>query len=123
MSRVKRLSLMAAVPVVALTSGVSSAGAAEFRPTWASWYGPGLWGNVLGCGGVLHEWTRGVAHKTLDCGTKLRICARRCTTARVIDRGPFVDGREFDLTATTAGLVRLKVGPRGAGLINVRRIG
>jgi len=122
-SRVKRCALAVVVPAVALTSGASSADAAEFRPTWASWYGPGLWGNVLGCGGVLHTWTRGVAHKTLDCGTKLRICASRCSTVRVIDRGPFVVGREFDLTATTARQVRLKVGPRGAGRIHVRQIG
>lgn len=123
MSRVKRCALALAVPAVALTSGASSAGAAEFRSAWASWYGPGLWGNVLGCGdGRLHTWTRGVAHRTMACGTKLRICAGRCSTARVIDRGPFVAGREFDLTAKTAGLVKLRVGSRGVGRIHVRRI-
>jgi rare lipoprotein A (peptidoglycan hydrolase) len=64
----------------------------------ASWYGPGLYGNNLGCGGVLTTRTVGVAHKSFRCGTRVRICYRRCATFRVIDRGPYVYGREFDLT-------------------------
>jgi hypothetical protein len=39
----------------------------------------------------------GVAHKTLPCGTFVRMCAVRCVTATVQDRGPFIAGREFDL--------------------------
>ena len=42
-----------------------------FRPALASWYGPGLYGNALGCGGRLSPGTIGVAHKSLPCGTKL----------------------------------------------------
>jgi rare lipoprotein A (peptidoglycan hydrolase) len=65
----------------------------------ASWYGPGLYGNHLACGGTLQPTTFGVAHKALPCGTKVRLCVRRCVTAPVIDRGPYVAGRTFDLTA------------------------
>ena len=64
----------------------------------ASWYGPGLYGNHLGCGGTLYRSTFGIAHKSLLCGTRVRICYRRCTIARVIDRGPYIYGRTFDLT-------------------------
>lgn len=67
-----------------------------------SWYGPGLFGNHLGCGGVLTTQTFGVAHKTLPCGTLIKICMRRCALARVIDRGPYVYGRDLDLTGPLA---------------------
>jgi rare lipoprotein A len=74
-----------------------------YRTANASWYGPGLYGNHLGCGGRLGYRTLGVAHKTLPCGTRLTLRhAGRVLRVRVIDRGPFVTGREFDLTAATA---------------------
>ncbi|WP_205698378.1 septal ring lytic transglycosylase RlpA family protein [Conexibacter sp. SYSU D00693] len=73
-----------------------------YRRAMASWYGPGLYGGALGCGGTLTPGTIGVAHKTLPCGTKLRLRYRgRTVRASVIDRGPYVGGREFDLTAAT----------------------
>lgn len=73
-----------------------------YRRAVASWYGPGLYGNKLGCGGRLSPGTVGVAHKTMPCGTKLTLRYRgRTVRTRVIDRGPYVGGREFDLTAAT----------------------
>ncbi|HYP47954.1 MAG TPA: septal ring lytic transglycosylase RlpA family protein [Thermoleophilaceae bacterium] len=73
-----------------------------YRRSFASWYGPGLYGNGLACGGRLGYGTLGVAHKSLPCGTRLTIRNRgRSVTVRVVDRGPFVAGREFDLTAAT----------------------
>lgn len=89
--------------------------AQRFRPALASWYGPGLWGNPLGCGGTLTRGTVGVAHKTMPCGQQLRLCATRCATVRVVDRGPYVGAREFDLTAATAALV----GFGGVGTVRV----
>jgi rare lipoprotein A len=82
------------------------------RRAVASWYGPGLYGNKLACGGVLTPGTVGVAHKTLPCGTRLRLCSRRCATVRVVDRGPFVAGRDFDLTAGARARVRFPGGVR-----------
>lgn len=64
----------------------------------ASWYGPGLYGNSMGCGGTLTRATIGVAHKTLRCGTRIHLCYRRCRVVRVVDRGPYIAGRTFDLT-------------------------
>ncbi len=73
-----------------------------FRRAVASWYGPGLYGNKLGCGGRLTPGTLGVANKTLPCGARvtLRYRGRRVRVA-VVDRGPYVAGRDFDLTAAT----------------------
>jgi rare lipoprotein A (peptidoglycan hydrolase) len=73
-----------------------------YRPAAASWYGPGLYGNGLACGGTLTPSTVGVAHKSLPCGTKLTLRYKGNTVeVEVIDRGPYVGGREFDLTAAT----------------------
>jgi rare lipoprotein A len=73
-----------------------------YRPAAASWYGPGFYGNRTGCGGTLGYNTLGVAHKWLPCGTRVKFRYRgRSVTVRVIDRGPYAGGREWDLTAAT----------------------
>lgn len=78
-----------------------------YRPAGASYYGPGLYGGVLACGGTLLPGTVGVAHKTLPCGSKVTLRYRgRSITVRVIDRGPYVAGRDYDLTAATRARLR-----------------
>jgi rare lipoprotein A (peptidoglycan hydrolase) len=84
-----------------------------YRSAYASWYGPGLYGGSLSCGGTLDAGDIGVAHKTLPCGTRLTLRHRgRIARVRVIDRGPYVAGREYDLTEATAR--RLKFEGHGA---------
>ena len=74
-----------------------------YRMAYASWYGPGLYGGHLACGGTLYAGKLGVAHKTLPCGTKVTLRHRgRKVRVPVIDRGPYVGGREYDLTEATA---------------------
>jgi rare lipoprotein A (peptidoglycan hydrolase) len=69
----------------------------------ASFYGAPLFGNGVACGGILHPWTLGVANKTLPCGTKVLFeYGTRAIEVKVIDRGPYVAGRDWDLTAATA---------------------
>ncbi len=69
----------------------------------ASWYGPGLYGNGVACGGTLRPSTVGVAHKTLPCGTLVKFKHRgNVVVARVIDRGPYISGRAWDLTEAAA---------------------
>jgi hypothetical protein len=73
------------------------------RYAGASWYGPGLWGRSTACGVTLRPTTVGVAHKTLPCGTMVRfVYGGRTITAPVIDRGPYVKGRAWDLTAAAS---------------------
>ena len=85
-----------------------------YRFANASWYGPGLYGNRLGCGGTLAPGRLGVAHKTLPCGSRVTLRHRgRTVRVRVIDRGPYVGGREYDLTEATARKLRF----RGHGAI------
>jgi rare lipoprotein A len=88
------------------------------REAVASWYGPADSGGDLACTGEpLTSSTLGVANKTLPCFTPVRVCLHRrgpCVDTRVLDRGPYVEGREFDLTEAAArriGFVSEGVGP------------
>ncbi|HEU0023719.1 MAG TPA: septal ring lytic transglycosylase RlpA family protein [Thermoleophilaceae bacterium] len=73
-----------------------------YRPSAASWYGPGFYGNRTACGDTLAYGTLGVAHKWLPCGTKVTVRYRgRSVTVPVIDRGPYSGDREWDLTGAT----------------------
>lgn len=84
---------------------------AEMGKAGASWYGPGFYGGRTACGQKLRASTVGVAHKTLPCGSKVLIGYRgRYLLTRVIDRGPFVAGRSWDLTNGA----RLSLGYEGA---------
>jgi rare lipoprotein A (peptidoglycan hydrolase) len=71
-----------------------------FRYAGASWYGgPSMWGRTTACGRTLRPSTLGVAHKTLPCGTTVKFVYHgRTLVTQVIDRGPYVKGRAFDLT-------------------------
>jgi rare lipoprotein A len=70
-----------------------------FRLALASWYGGG---GSLACGGSLTSATMGVANKTLPCGTLVTLrYGAHSVRVPVVDRGPYVAGREFDLTEAT----------------------
>lgn len=61
------------------------------------------YGLGLACGGVLGRNQLGVAHKTAPCGTLITFTyGGRSLTVPVIDRGPYIAGREWDLTGATA---------------------
>jgi hypothetical protein len=66
-----------------------------------SWYGPGFYGRRTACGYALTTSLRGVAHRTLPCGTLVEFRNPqngRTITVPVVDRGPYVTGRQWDLT-------------------------
>jgi hypothetical protein len=64
-----------------------------------SWYGPGFYGRRTACGLALTSGLIGVAHRTLPCGTLVTFRHRgRVITAPVVDRGPYVPGRQWDMT-------------------------
>jgi peptidoglycan lytic transglycosylase len=83
-----------------------------YRRAAASWYGPGFYGRPLACGGTMSASRIGVANKTLPCGTRVRLRYHgHNVTAPVIDRGPYVGGRVYDLTPATKN--RLHFGSTG----------
>jgi hypothetical protein len=66
-----------------------------------SWYGPGMYGSRTACGVTLTKTVLGVASRTLPCGTRVTFrnpANGRTVTVRVIDRGPYVAGRIWDMT-------------------------
>ncbi len=70
-----------------------------YRLAEASWYGGE---GSLACGGWLTSATLGVANKTLPCGTLVTLrYDGRTVRVPVVDRGPYVAGREYDLTEAT----------------------
>ena len=72
----------------------------HFDPN-VSWYGPGFYGKRTACGYAMTETLIGVAHRTLPCGTRVTFrnpANGRTITVQVVDRGPYVSGRDWDLT-------------------------
>jgi rare lipoprotein A (peptidoglycan hydrolase) len=131
----RRLRWVAAAAALALLAGgavsahASPGGASSFTATapeegeysfspmriaGASWYGPGLYGRHTACGQTLRANTLGVAHKTLPCGTTVKFVYHGKTLiTQVIDRGPYVKGRAWDLTAAASETL----GFEGVGLV------
>src|SRR6267378_1345269 len=83
----------------------------------ASWYGPGFDGRLTASGVHFHQEEMTVASRTLRFGTHLLITNPingNYVIARVTDRGPFVEGRDIDLSHGVAfklGLIQRGVAP------------
>jgi rare lipoprotein A (peptidoglycan hydrolase) len=63
------------------------------------------YGKPIACGvnQVLHVPQLGVANKTLPCGTEVTfVYGHRAIRVPVLDRGPYIPGRKWDLTGATA---------------------
>jgi rare lipoprotein A len=85
----------------------------------ASWYGPGLEGNLTASGEVFnpyYEYT--AASPYLPFGTELEVCYATCVVVRVNDRGPYAYGRDLDLSAAAADAIGLT--PVGVDYVDVR---
>lgn len=66
-----------------------------------SWYGPTFYGHRTACGYAMTTSLLGVAHRSLSCGTLITFrnpANGRSLTLPVVDRGPYVYGRLWDLT-------------------------
>jgi rare lipoprotein A len=84
-----------AVPVHGSPSGYYTSRAAPYGPT------PGH--TRTACGEALTATTLGIAHPVLPCGVKVYIRFRgKEVLTQVIDRGPNVPGRDFDITKALA---------------------
>jgi rare lipoprotein A (peptidoglycan hydrolase) len=69
----------------------------------ATWFGPGFYGLKTACGQIMTPTIVGVAHRTLPCGTLVQIGYRgHRLTVPVLDRGPYSNGADWDLTAGAA---------------------
>ena len=86
----------------------------------ASWYGPGFHGNLTANGTRYNQHASTAAHKTLPFGTKLKVCYETCETVTITDRGPFIKGRDLDLSYGTAE--RIGLASAGVGDVEVTRL-
>ena len=101
------LAFLAAVVALAVTAQTRHAhtrspqAVGSFVAT-AGTLGPSI-GRHTVCGGVIDADTEGVAHPTLPCGARIFLTYRSTTVlVQVIDRGPFVPGEQFGVTAALA---------------------
>ncbi len=71
----------------------------------ASWYGPGFHGNPTSSGELFDMYAYTCAHREYPFGTKLKVTHAengRSVYCLVNDRGPFVSGRDLDLSYAAA---------------------
>jgi hypothetical protein len=108
------IALLAAVIVLALAVGRPDKAQPGALPAPVHWYAalaapyaPPLRRRTA-CGVLVRRGTLGVAHPVLPCGVKiyLELGDKRVLT-QVIDKGPTVPGREFDVTRALAGRIGL----------------
>ena len=75
----------------------------------ASIYGgsDGLCGHKTASGERLNCAAMTAAHRRLPFGTQIRVCHSGCITVRINDRGPWVRGRDIDLSPAAARAIGL----------------
>ncbi len=90
----------------------------------ASWYGEKFHGRPTASGEIFNMYDFTAAHKSLPFGTRLRIINpvnSRSVVVKINDRGPFVRGRDIDLSYAAArkiGIIR-----RGTSRVYVDYLG
>ena len=84
----------------------------------ASWYGPGFHGRRASSGAIFDERDFTIAHKTLPHETLLLVTyGDKQAVVMVNDRGPFIEGRDFDLSRATAEYLGLGLGTISAEIL------
>jgi rare lipoprotein A len=67
----------------------------------------------VACGGRLNTKALTAAHKSLPCGTRVRVTHQkngRTVDVRINDRGPYIRGRIIDLTPAAAAAIGMPFG-------------
>lgn len=76
--------------------------------TRASWYGPGFDGRRTASGARFHQYNLTAASRTLPLGSKVLVAnptTGKCCTVTINDRGPYVGGRDIDLSRGAAARI------------------
>lgn len=109
------LSLSLTLPVAAQASGNG------VMNGHASWYGPGFHGRKAANGKPFNMHHMTAAHKTLPFGTKLKVTCKssgKSVVVTVTDRGPYIKGRNLDLSYAAAKA--LDMVDRGTSLVKIQ---
>lgn len=89
----------------------------------ASWYGPKFHGKLTANGEIYNQMALTAAHKSLKFGTLLKVTNTkngRSVIVRINDRGPYIEGRDLDLSKGAAielGLLR-----RGVARVKIEEV-
>ena len=116
MKSLLRMLLVAGVFVVSLATVQEEARAEALV---SSWYGPVLEGNLTASGEVFdpyYDYTAASLYYPM--GTEIKVCYVDCAVVRVNDLGPYVGGRDLDLSQAAAediGLIAV-----GTDVVDVR---
>lgn len=89
----------------------------------ASWYGPRFHGRKTANGEIFNQLAFTAAHKKFKFGTLLRLTnpnTEKSIIVRINDRGPFMRGRELDLSKAAA--VELGILERGVAKLNTELV-
>jgi len=92
--------------------------AGERSEVVASWYGKDYHGRPMANGKIYNMYANTIAHRTLPLGTKVELTnpdTGQIVRAVVTDRGPFIDGREVDLSYGIAK--KLSMVEKGVGKV------
>jgi rare lipoprotein A len=92
---------------------------AEAEPVVSSWYGPGFEGKTTASGEPYRAGEYTAAHRSLPFGTRLLVTyGGQQAVVRITDRGPYVDGRDIDLSQVAAEEIGLT--DAGADAVDVQ---
>jgi peptidoglycan lytic transglycosylase len=92
-----------------------------YRQAIATQYGPGFYGSRTACGQKLGRNMIGLANRTLKCGEKVALYYRgRTLIVPVIDRGPYANGADWDLTEATGRVLGIN-GTAKIGAVSLPR--
>ena len=89
----------------------------------ASWYGPKFHGKMTANGEVYDQMAFTAAHKSLSFGTLLKITNPkngRSVIVRINDRGPYIEGRDLDLSKGAA--IELGILRRGVARLKIQEV-
>lgn len=89
----------------------------------ASWYGPRFHGKFTANGEVYDQMALTAAHKSLSFGTLLKITNPKngkSVIVRINDRGPYIEGRELDLSKGAA--IELEILEKGVARVKVQEV-
>lgn len=89
----------------------------------ASWYGPRFHGRKTANGEIFDQLAFTAAHKKFRFGTLLRLTNpnnERSIIVRINDRGPYIRGRELDLSKAAA--TELGIIERGVAKLNIEQV-
>jgi len=89
----------------------------------ASWYGPKFHGKFTANGEVYDQMALTAAHKSLSFGTLLKITNPKngkSVIVRINDRGPYIEGRELDLSKGAA--IELGMLEKGVARVKVQEV-